>query len=154
MDDHCRTVFARATAERYGHSRACQLDGEFRRWNRFSELTGEEFFHDIIRMRWREIDIMELTICYCYCFIRQSALENYTFLPFSVFLAIFWIFTYKKVPETKNKTFEEILELFRHGRWVHSFYIYYFWSFDINVDRRLFSLCSQNRGLRDSRLYG
>lgn len=45
----------------------------------------------------------------------QSYLENYTFLPFSGFLAIFWIFTYKKVPETKNKTFEEILSLFRHG---------------------------------------
>ncbi|XP_076263788.1 glucose transporter 1 isoform X13 [Rhynchophorus ferrugineus] len=45
----------------------------------------------------------------------KSALENYTFLPFSVFLALFWIFTYKKVPETKNKTFEEILALFRHG---------------------------------------
>ena len=40
-------------------------------------------------------------------------LENYTFLPFSVFLAIFWVFTYKKVPETKNKTFDEIATLFR-----------------------------------------
>ncbi|XP_061496631.1 glucose transporter type 1 isoform X7 [Anopheles gambiae] len=57
----------------------------------------------------------------------KTALENYTFLPFSVFLAIFWIFTYKKVPETKNKTFEEILALFRHGN---------------------------GRHLRDSRLYG
>ncbi|XP_037908761.1 glucose transporter type 1 isoform X5 [Hermetia illucens] len=57
----------------------------------------------------------------------KTALENYTFLPFSVFLAIFWIFTYKKVPETKNKTFEEILALFRHGN---------------------------GRTLRDSRLYG
>ncbi|XP_021936256.1 glucose transporter type 1 isoform X9 [Zootermopsis nevadensis] len=45
----------------------------------------------------------------------KNSLENYTFLPFSAFLAIFWIFTYKKVPETKNKTFEEILGLFRHG---------------------------------------
>ncbi|XP_039285954.1 glucose transporter type 1 isoform X22 [Nilaparvata lugens] len=45
----------------------------------------------------------------------RNSLENYTFLPFSVFLAIFWIFTYKKVPETKNKTFEEILALFRHS---------------------------------------
>eukprot|EP00095_Tigriopus_kingsejongensis_P005478 maker-scaffold491_size156641-snap-gene-0.27 protein:Tk05478 transcript:maker-scaffold491_size156641-snap-gene-0.27-mRNA-1 annotation:"glucose transporter isoform x" len=45
----------------------------------------------------------------------QTALENYTFLPFSVFLAIFWIFTYKKVPETKNKTFDEIATLFRIG---------------------------------------
>lgn len=50
------------------------------------------------------------------CHFPQGALENYTFLPFSVFLAIFWIFTYKKVPETKNKTFEEILAIFRHGR--------------------------------------
>ncbi|XP_058837755.1 glucose transporter type 1 isoform X16 [Topomyia yanbarensis] len=57
----------------------------------------------------------------------KTALENYTFLPFSVFLAIFWIFTYKKVPETKNKTFEEILALFRHGN---------------------------GRHIRDSRLYG
>ncbi|XP_066148604.1 glucose transporter type 1 isoform X4 [Euwallacea fornicatus] len=45
----------------------------------------------------------------------KTALENYTFLPFSVFLALFWIFTYKRVPETKNKTFEEILAIFRHG---------------------------------------
>nr|CAD7456793.1 unnamed protein product [Timema tahoe] len=45
----------------------------------------------------------------------KNALENYTFLPFSAFLAIFWTFTYKKVPETKNKTFEEILAMFRHG---------------------------------------
>ncbi|RZF47125.1 hypothetical protein LSTR_LSTR005203 [Laodelphax striatellus] len=58
----------------------------------------------------------------------QNSLENYTFLPFSVFLAIFWIFTYKKVPETKNKTFEEILALFRHG--------------------------NERGSLRDSRLYG
>ncbi|XP_073973954.1 glucose transporter 1 isoform X21 [Rhodnius prolixus] len=45
----------------------------------------------------------------------QDSLENYTFLPFSLLLAIFWIFTYKKVPETKNKTFEEILVLFRNN---------------------------------------
>jgi len=45
----------------------------------------------------------------------MNELQNYTFLPFSVFLAFFWIFTYRKVPETKNKTFEEILALFRHG---------------------------------------
>nr|XP_014290178.1 glucose transporter type 1 isoform X7 [Halyomorpha halys] len=58
----------------------------------------------------------------------QASLENYTFLPFSVLLAGFWIFTYKRVPETKNKTFEEILVLFRNNN---------------------------GRGsLRDSRLYG
>ena len=49
-------------------------------------------------------------------------LENYTFLPFSMFLAVFWIFTYKKVPETKNKTFDEIATLFKiqnKQKWVH-----------------------------------
>ncbi|XP_073957507.1 glucose transporter 1 isoform X6 [Choristoneura fumiferana] len=51
----------------------------------------------------------------------KTLLENYTFLPFSVFLAIFWIFTYKKVPETKNKTFEEILALFRNSNGRDSF---------------------------------
>lgn len=56
--------------------------------------------------------IFTLTPCF---HVLQTSLENYTFLPFSAFLAIFWIFTYKKVPETKNKTFEEILALFRHG---------------------------------------
>ncbi|XP_058793375.1 glucose transporter type 1 isoform X2 [Phymastichus coffea] len=58
----------------------------------------------------------------------KNTLDNYTFLPFSGFLAVFWIFTYKKVPETKNKTFEEILALFRHG--------------------------NGRSSLRDSRLYG
>uniref|UniRef100_A0A8D9BTA7 Glucose transporter type 1 n=2 Tax=Cacopsylla melanoneura TaxID=428564 RepID=A0A8D9BTA7_9HEMI len=43
----------------------------------------------------------------------NNKLEEYTFLPFSVMLAGFWLFTYKKVPETKNKTFEEIAALFR-----------------------------------------
>lgn len=43
----------------------------------------------------------------------KNALESYTFIPFAVLLAIFWAFTYKWVPETKNKTFEEILALFK-----------------------------------------
>ncbi|XP_069163931.1 solute carrier family 2, facilitated glucose transporter member 1 isoform X10 [Procambarus clarkii] len=45
----------------------------------------------------------------------QEAFENYTFLPFSVLLACFWVFTYYKVPETKNKTFEEISAIFQRG---------------------------------------
>ena len=59
-------------------------------------------------------------------FLFQTMLENYTFLPFSMFLAVFWIFTYKKVPETKNKTFDEIATLFKiqnKQKWVH-FYLY------------------------------
>ena len=47
-------------------------------------------------------------------------LGNYTFLPFSVFLAIFWIFTYKMVPETRGKTIEEISASFRRGRGRHT----------------------------------
>lgn len=43
----------------------------------------------------------------------KSALDTYTFVPFSVLLAVFWLFTYKQVPETKNKTFEEIADIFR-----------------------------------------
>lgn len=45
----------------------------------------------------------------------DTALGNYTFLPFSVLLAFFWIFTYQKVPETKNKTFDEIAAEFRRN---------------------------------------
>lgn len=44
---------------------------------------------------------------------NDNAMEKYAFLPFTAFLAIFWIFTYLKVPETKNKTFEEIASTFR-----------------------------------------
>ncbi|XP_050720627.1 glucose transporter type 1-like isoform X10 [Eriocheir sinensis] len=45
----------------------------------------------------------------------QETFENYTFLPFSVLLGCFWVFTYYKVPETKNKTFEEISAIFTRG---------------------------------------
>lgn len=43
----------------------------------------------------------------------KAALDDFTFVPFTVLLAIFWLFTYKRVPETKNKTFEEISALFK-----------------------------------------
>ncbi|XP_013771953.2 solute carrier family 2, facilitated glucose transporter member 1-like isoform X2 [Limulus polyphemus] len=42
-----------------------------------------------------------------------NVLGDYTFLIFTVLLAFFWVFTYKKVPETKNKTVEEITSIFR-----------------------------------------
>ena len=38
-------------------------------------------------------------------------MKNYSFLPFTVLLAAFWLFTLKFVPETKNKTIEEISQL-------------------------------------------
>ncbi|KAI7684819.1 Glucose transporter type 1, partial [Sarcoptes scabiei] len=44
---------------------------------------------------------------------KDKIMDKYAFLPFTGFLALFWIFTYFKVPETKNRTFEEISALFR-----------------------------------------
>lgn len=38
---------------------------------------------------------------------------GYVFIIFSVLLALFVIFVYYKVPETKNKTMEEISAMFR-----------------------------------------
>ncbi|XP_005102920.2 solute carrier family 2, facilitated glucose transporter member 1 [Aplysia californica] len=38
----------------------------------------------------------------------QEGLQDYTFLPFTVLLVLFFIFTFFKVPETKGKTFKEV----------------------------------------------
>jgi SP family facilitated glucose transporter-like MFS transporter 1 len=43
----------------------------------------------------------------------QGVLGGYVFIIFSILLALFWVFTYKKVPETKGKTVEEIAAAFR-----------------------------------------
>lgn len=40
-------------------------------------------------------------------------LGPYVFLIFTVILALVVVFIYKKVPETKNKTMEEISAMFR-----------------------------------------
>ncbi|XP_013788590.2 solute carrier family 2, facilitated glucose transporter member 1-like [Limulus polyphemus] len=42
-----------------------------------------------------------------------TILGDYTFLVFTALLVFFVFFTYKKVPETKNKTIEEITAIFR-----------------------------------------
>jgi SP family facilitated glucose transporter-like MFS transporter 1 len=42
-----------------------------------------------------------------------NTLGNSTFLVFTVFLAIFWIYTYKNVPETKGRSPDEIAAAFR-----------------------------------------
>lgn len=48
------------------------------------------------------------------CFLPlKNLIGEYIFLIFSILLVLFFIFTYKKVPETKNKTAEEIAALFR-----------------------------------------
>ncbi|XP_054710131.1 solute carrier family 2, facilitated glucose transporter member 1-like isoform X2 [Uloborus diversus] len=38
---------------------------------------------------------------------------EYTFLIFAALLAMFWLFTYNRVPETKGKTVEEVAAVFR-----------------------------------------
>ncbi|KAL4716286.1 hypothetical protein ACJJTC_014766 [Scirpophaga incertulas] len=43
----------------------------------------------------------------------SDALGNYVFLPYTVLLFLFFIFTYFKLPETKNKTIEEVTALFK-----------------------------------------
>ncbi|KAI8771939.1 solute carrier family 2, facilitated glucose transporter member 1 [Biomphalaria glabrata] len=45
--------------------------------------------------------------------ILQKSLETYSFLPFSVMLLLFFIFTYMFVPETKGKSISEITQLFK-----------------------------------------
>ncbi|KAM7310992.1 solute carrier family 2, facilitated glucose transporter member 1 isoform X2 [Ixodes scapularis] len=42
-----------------------------------------------------------------------GVLYHYTFLIFTALLLFFWVFTYYFVPETKNKSVEEISALFR-----------------------------------------
>nr|QZU27267.1 GLUT-1 [Onchidium reevesii] len=43
----------------------------------------------------------------------QESLQDYTFLPFTGLLVLFFLFTFFFVPETKGKTFEEVSALWR-----------------------------------------
>jgi SP family facilitated glucose transporter-like MFS transporter 1 len=43
----------------------------------------------------------------------QEALGGNVFIIFTILLVFFVLFVYKKVPETKNKTIEEISSMFR-----------------------------------------
>lgn len=52
---------------------------------------------------------------YARLFFFQEVTKPYTFIIFIVFLTAFLIFTYFMVPETKNKTFEEIANQFAPG---------------------------------------
>ncbi|XP_065316545.1 solute carrier family 2, facilitated glucose transporter member 1-like [Gordionus sp. m RMFG-2023] len=44
--------------------------------------------------------------------VAHKYLHNYVFLVFTVLLVFFWLYTYKFLPETKNKTSEELSRLF------------------------------------------
>ncbi|KAL3862011.1 hypothetical protein ACJMK2_008016 [Sinanodonta woodiana] len=46
--------------------------------------------------------------------ILQSTIGQYSFIPFVVLLAVFWLYTILKVPETKGMTIEEITASFRN----------------------------------------
>jgi len=46
-------------------------------------------------------------------FYLQEAIGPYVFIIFAVLLGLFAAFTHFKVPETKNKTIEEISAIFR-----------------------------------------
>ncbi|XP_061705205.1 glucose transporter type 1-like [Cydia pomonella] len=43
----------------------------------------------------------------------KDALGHYVFLPYTAFLILFYIFTYFKLPETKNRTIEEVTAFFK-----------------------------------------
>ncbi|XP_002410721.3 solute carrier family 2, facilitated glucose transporter member 1 [Ixodes scapularis] len=43
----------------------------------------------------------------------MEVVQHYTFLIFTLVLVFFWVFIYKKLPETKNKSIEEITNMFR-----------------------------------------
>jgi len=74
----------------------------------FSQATRPAAISIAVLVNWSTSFVVGLG----FPFMRR-VLENYSFLPFTGFLAIFWTFTYHKVPETKNRTFEEIAALFR-----------------------------------------
>lgn len=45
--------------------------------------------------------------------LQELLIKQYSFLPFVVLLFIFLIFIYRRVPETKGKTIEQISLLFK-----------------------------------------
>ena len=46
----------------------------------------------------------------------KNVTKEYTFILFTVMLALFWVFTFCFLPETKNKKVEEITDYFQDKR--------------------------------------
>ncbi|VVD02162.1 glucose transporter type 1-like [Leptidea sinapis] len=44
----------------------------------------------------------------------SELLGNYVFVPYTILLIFFYVFTYFKLPETKNRTIEEVTALFKN----------------------------------------
>ncbi|RMZ95563.1 glucose transporter type 1 isoform X5, partial [Brachionus plicatilis] len=51
----------------------------------------------------------------------ENVTKNWTFLLFAVFLAVFWVFTFAFLPETKNKKAEEITAYFQDKKNLFAF---------------------------------
>jgi len=59
--------------------------------------------------------LYDLRILFSCAYNLQKLLREYTFLIFCFLMIIFTLFVYRKVPETKNRTFEEIASQFQPG---------------------------------------
>lgn len=47
------------------------------------------------------------------CVYVQSAMKSFSFIPFIIILILFSILFWTKLPETKNKSFDEIYRIFK-----------------------------------------
>ncbi|XP_045193213.2 solute carrier family 2, facilitated glucose transporter member 1-like [Mercenaria mercenaria] len=54
--------------------------------------------------------VSNFAVGYCFPYM-QSGLGDFSFLPFTILLGLFFVFTAKFVPETKNRTIEEISQI-------------------------------------------
>lgn len=124
LDDHGGAFQSRTTSGSHVYCGTCQLVGQFPCRPILLASQGINIQVHVSQLMNRNhqsttttISIIVLILFFFLCMfcVKQAALQNYIFLPFSVLLAFFWVFTYKIVPETKNKTFDEISALFRRG---------------------------------------
>lgn len=81
-------------------------------WMILSELFGQGARSAAVSIgalvNWFANFIVGLTFIYL-----SDALGNYVFLPFTVLLILFFVFTYFMLPETKNRSIEEVTALFK-----------------------------------------